>query len=374
MKLAFVLDDTLDTHDGVQQYVLLLASWLQVHDHEVHFLVSKTTRTDLNNLHDLSKHLRLKFNRNTVPFVLPTSPKKIAALLEREQFDVLHVQMPYHPAFGARVIDLAPPSTAIVGTFHIAPYAKRERSLSKLLGWVQKPSVRRFDAIMSVSEPAQELLRTSYKVESTIVPNMVDAASYRLRTKRTTTSPPEIVFLGRLVERKGCQHFIQALARLKQPFHATIIGDGRLRAKLEASVQSHNLGSHIEFVGRVSEKDKRALLSKASIAIFPATGGESFGIVLLEAMAAGSCVVLAGDNPGYRSVMGSISEAMIDPTDHECFAERITSFMTDEILAQTVYDQQQALVSQFDVNAVAPKVLAVYHRAVASAHKKSHTR
>lgn len=374
MKLAFVLDDTLDTHDGVQQYVLLLASWLQAHDHEVHFLVSKTTRTDLNNLHDLSKHLRLKFNRNTVPFVLPTSPKKIAALLEREQFDVLHVQMPYHPAFGARVIDLAPPSTAIVGTFHIAPYAKRERSLSKLLGWVQKPSVRRFDAIMSVSEPAQELLKTSYKVESTIVPNMVDAASYRLRTKRTTTSPPEIVFLGRLVERKGCQHFIQALARLKQPFQATIIGDGPLRAKLEASVQSHNLGSHIKFVGRVSEKDKRALLSKASIAIFPATGGESFGIVLLEAMAAGPCVVMAGDNPGYRSVMGSISEAMIDPTDHESFAKRITSFMTDQKLAQTVYDQQQALVSQFDVNAVAPKVLAVYHRAVASAHKKSHTR
>lgn len=374
MKIAFVLDDTLDTHDGVQQYVLLLASWLQAHDHEIHFLVSKTTRTDLENLHDLSKHLRLKFNRNTVPFVLPTSPKKIAALLEHEQFDVLHVQMPYHPAFGARVIDLAPSSTAIVGTFHIAPYAKRERSLSKLLGWVQKPSVHRFDAIMSVSEPAHELLLESYKVESSIVPNMVDAASYRLKTKLNTASPPEIVFLGRLVERKGCQHFIQALARLQQPYHATMIGDGPLREKLETMVGHHKLGSQVQFVGRVSERDKRTLLSKASIAIFPATGGESFGIVLLEAMAAGSCVVMAGDNPGYRSVMGSIPEAMIDPTDHDAFAGRIDTFMRDQKLAKSIYTRQQALVKQFDVNAVAPKVLEVYNHAVASTRKKTHTR
>lgn len=374
MKIAFVLDDTLDSQDGVQQYVLLLASWLQSRHHEVHFLVSKTARADLQHVHDISKHIRLKFNRNTVPFVLPTSPRKIADVLIKEQFDVLHVQMPYHPAFGSRVISLAPPNTAVVGTFHIAPYAAREQRLSKLLGWLQKPSIVRFDSVLSVSQPAQALLKSSFGVESAIVPNMVDVSSYKLLSTRNAASPAELVFLGRLVTRKGCQHFLQALALVDKPYHATIIGDGPLRPKLEKLANELDVANKVTFAGRVSEADKRRLLSKATIACFPATGGESFGIVLLEAMAAGSCIVLAGDNPGYESVMGTLPTAMIPPADHAAFAKRINQLVDDQKQADTLYIQQQKLVQQFDVQTVARRVLEVYSQAIASRKKKSHTR
>src|SRR5690606_12032477 len=103
MKIGFVLDDTLDTADGVQQYILLLGNWLTRQGHEVHYLVAQSKRDDHDNIQSMARQLRIKFNRNVVPLVLPTSPRKIASLLCQEQFDILHVQLPYSPAFGSRV-------------------------------------------------------------------------------------------------------------------------------------------------------------------------------------------------------------------------------------------------------------------------------
>jgi phosphatidylinositol alpha-mannosyltransferase len=374
MKIGFVLDDTLDTADGVQQYVLLLGSWLQTHGHEVHYLTTKSSRQDVDNLHSLGKQLRVKFNHNVVPFALPSSPRKIADVLEREQFDVLHIQMPYNPAFGARVISLAPSHTAIVGTFHIAPYSGAEKTLSKALGYWLKPSAGKLDAAMSVSKPAQQLAQESFGLQSVIVPNMVDVASYKLADSLQSHQPTEMIFVGRLVARKGCEHFIRSLALLDIPFHATIVGDGHERQKLEKLARHLNLAASITFEGFASESKKRKLLAGANIAVFPATGGESFGIVLIEAMAAGSCIVLAGDNPGYTSVMGSLTEALVSPSKHQTFAQKITSYATDKKAAQKLYDAQQELVKQYDVNTVAEQVLVIYDKAIAEHAKKSHTR
>lgn len=374
MKIGFVLDDTLDTADGVQQYVLLLGSWLEKNDHEVHYLTTKSLRDDINNLHSLGKQLRIKFNRNVVPLVLPSSPRKITAVLDREQFDILHVQMPYGPAFGARVVSLAPPETAIVGTFHIAPYSLTEKALSKVLGYWLKPTQRHLDAVMSVSKPAQQLAEDSFDLKSVIVPNMVDVKSYQLTTAFSRHNPTELIFVGRLVARKGCEHFIKSLALLQVPFHATIVGDGSQRGTLERLVHKLKLDQNITFVGFAEESQKRKLLSQADIAVFPATGGESFGIVLIEAMAAGSCIVLAGDNPGYASVLGSIPESLIDPTNHQEFANTIEKYMTSPEMTRQLYDRQQALISQYDVAVVAARVLAIYQKAVAKHKQTSHTK
>lgn len=374
MKIGLVLDDTLDTADGVQQYILSLGTWLSQHDHEVHYLVARSHRTDIANLHTLSKHLRVKFNRNVVPLTLPTSPKAIASLLAHERFDVLHIQMPYNPAFGARVISLAPHATAVVGTFHIAPYARTEKALSKVLGYWLKPTVRHFDAVMSVSGPAQQLAEESFGLHSVIVPNMVDIQSYRLKTTLQQHQPPHIIFVGRLVQRKGCEHFIKSLPLLTSSFRATIVGDGNQRARLEKLVTSEGISDKVTFVGFVSEAKKRQLLASADMAVFPATGGESFGIVLIEAMAAGSCVVLAGNNPGYTSVLGKLPHSLVEPTNHKLFANTIETYLTDRTAAQQLYTAQQKLVREFDVPVVASKVLAVYKKAVAKRLSRSHTK
>ena len=374
MKIGFVLDDTLDTTDGVQQYILLLGSWLVKNGHDVHYLTTTSTRADVANVHSLGKHVRIKFNRNVVPLVLPSSPRKIAEVLRREQFDVLHVQMPYGPAFGSRVISLAPKKTAVVGTFHIAPYSMTEKALSKVLGYWLKPTIQHLDTVMSVSKPAQELAQQSFNLKSTIVPNMVDVKSYKLTNKLNRHQPAELIFVGRLVERKGCEHFIKSLNLLQLPFHATIVGDGNQRKKLEKLVSKLNLKANVTFAGFVSEDKKRKLLSKADIAVFPSTGGESFGIVLVEAMAAGSCLVLAGNNPGYSSVLGSLPESLVAPADYQKFAEKLTLYIENTTKAKALYNQQQKLIKQYDVEEVAQKVLAAYQKAVAKHARKTHTK
>lgn len=374
MKIGFVIDDTLDSTDGVQQYVLLLGAWLRNQGHQVHYLTTQSHRKDTDNLHSLGKQFRVRFNRNDVPLALPTSPRKIAAVLNEQQFDVLHVQMPYGPAFGARVVSLAAPSTAVVGTFHIAPYSLTEKTLSKLLGYWLKTTKLRFDAVMSVSPPAQQLARQSFGLESSIVPNMVDIRSYKLANKLNNHSPVRFIFVGRLVARKGCEHFIKSLARLNIPFLATIVGDGDQREKLQKLVQKLNLNEVVTFTGYVDESEKRRLLARADIAVFPATGGESFGIVLIEAMAAGSCVVLAGDNPGYSSVVGTVPDSLIDPFDHIAFAAKLESLVNDPAKALKLYKAQQSLVKNYDLAVVAPQILTVYRRAIALRTRKSHTK
>lgn len=373
MKIGFVLDDTLDTADGVQQYVLLLGSWLSAHGHDIHYLTARSDRKDVDNVHSLGRYLRLKFNRNIVPLVLPTSPRKIARLLTREKFDVLHVQMPYSPAFGARVVSLAPPETAVVGTFHIAPYAKSEYRLSTLLGYWLKPTRKRFDAVVSVSVAARDFARQSFGLDSTVVPNMIDIQKYKLNGSLKIHRPVRIIFVGRLVERKGCRHLIKSLALVNEPFRATIVGDGNQRPRLESLARSLKLNEKITFAGFVSESKKRQLLRQADIAVFPATGGESFGIVLLEAMAAGSCVVLGGNNPGYTSVLGSLPESLFSPTDHDEFAARLTACIQNKATAHALYSAQQTLVQQYDVNTVASHVYRIYQKAIANRQQKLHT-
>jgi len=374
MKIGLVLDDSLDTADGVQQYVLLLGDWLGRHGHEAHYLTVGSRRQDIHNLHSVGRQLRVKFNRNTVPLALPTSPGRIADLLQRENFDVLHVQMPYSPYFGARVVSLAPEQTALVGTFHIMPYAKTERALNKLLGYWLKPTLARFDSVMSVSRPAQKFASEVFKLDSELVTNMVDTSSYRSGYRFSLHQPLRLIFVGRLVPRKGCAHLLKALAYLTVPYKATIVGEGPQRHELEKLAAKLGIKSKVTFTGLVSEDKKRSLLAVNDIAVYPATGGESFGIVLIEAMATSSLLVLAGNNEGYNSVMGSARGSLFDPHDHQALAEKIDRLATDQLKAKQLYAAQQKLVSQYDVNQVGPKILAQYQAAIANRQKRLHTK
>ncbi len=94
LKIGFVLDDSLDSTDGVQQYMLTMGRWLQKKGHEVHYLVGHTRRPDIANIHSLSRNITVRFNQNRMSIPLGASRRHIKQVLMREQFDVLHVQMP----------------------------------------------------------------------------------------------------------------------------------------------------------------------------------------------------------------------------------------------------------------------------------------
>src|SRR4051812_32795340 len=123
MKIGFVFDDTLDSYDGVAQYVKTLGTWLSSQGHEVRYLVGQTKMIQWSGgkVYSLSKNQKVIFNGNRLSIPIAASSRKIKKVLAEENFDILHVQVPYSPFMAQKVIKSAGENTAIIGTFHVAP-------------------------------------------------------------------------------------------------------------------------------------------------------------------------------------------------------------------------------------------------------------
>ncbi len=369
LKIALLFDDTLDKPDGVQQYILTLGTWLQKQGHEVHYIVGETARTDIKNVHSLARNVKVRFNQNRMSIPLPVSRRKIRELLAREQFDVIHVQVPYSPQLAARVIAAAPPQTAVVGTFHIAPHSGLVHAANRALGVWLKSTLRRIDRLLAVSSVARDFAQQTFHIDSTVMPNTLDlSAFFAGKPFPEYKNAPTIVFLGRLVQRKGCQYLLAAVAELARthaaPFKVVICGGGPLETSLRAYVSEHNLDDVVTFTGFITEADKPRYLASADIVTYPSTGGESFGIVILEAMAAAKGVVLAGNNPGYASVLGEHTEALFTPQDTPAFTALLRHYLEDSAARIQAQKWQQTYVKQFDVSVVGSRIVEVYNEAL----------
>lgn len=366
MKIGFVLDDRLDKPDGVQQYVQLLGAWLSMQGHEVHYLVGESPNATQQHVHGLSKTVNVRFNKNRMSIPLPASKSIIKTLLLRERFDILHVQMPYSPLLAARVITAAPINTTIVGTFHILPHGVVSSTGTKLLAALLKNSKKRFDGFLSVSSAAQSFAKSHFGVQSTVLPNVVDLQGFsKGKALAKYQNKPTIVFLGRFVQRKGALYALRAYKQLldvyTQPVRLILCGDGPDKAKLMQQAEKiKHANKDIVFTGFLKEDEKSDYLASADIAVFPSTGGESFGIVLIEAMASGSKVVLGGNNAGYATVLGGQKESLVDPKDTKNFANTLLTFLTDTDKINALHQQQQEVVKQYDISTVGPQIVAFY--------------
>lgn len=370
LSIGLLYDDTLDSTDGVVQQVKGIGAWLTKQDHHVFYLCgeSLTKQWAGGKAYSLSRNLTVNFNGNKLSTPIYSSAKKITQALNQEKPDVIHVQMPYSPFMAQRVIKRACKKSAIVGTFHILPSGYVTSIGTKILGFIQYWSLKKIDQKISVSAPAREFSKKTYGIESVVIPNTVDVASMRLKVK-PKTNQNEIVFLGRLVKRKGCEELIRAfkLLSLQQPSAIlTIAGRGPEAPRLEKLVVELGIADKVNFLGYVEEAQKAQLLARAQVACFPSLYGESFGIVLIEAMAAGARTVLGGDNPGYRSVLGEKEVLLINPADIDQFALRLQKLMTDNNLAAEIYDWQQKNVSKYDINVVGRQLLGIYEQAIAN--------
>jgi len=376
LKVGLVFDDTLDSSDGVAQYVKTLGAWLSVQGHHVTYLVGETRLTSWHGgrVYSLAKNIRVSFNGNRLSIPLPAGSWKIKQLMAAEKFDLIHVMVPYSPFLAAKVIKSVPEGGAIVGTFHIFPSGALSKFGSKLLRLVLARTLSRFGRIVSVSPAAADFAQTAYRIKTEIIPNTVDMNQFKNAASQRAV-PKTIVFLGRLVERKGAKYLIEAFSLLSIPDARLIIaGSGPQRNDLEKLASNLGIKDKVRFLGFVEEADKPALLSGADIACFPSLYGESFGIVLIEAMAAGSGVVLAGDNPGYRSVLGERPELLVDPRNTKEFAERLSSFLTNNQQARQINVWQSETVKQYDIAAVGPRILKLYSGQIARLAKKSNNK
>lgn len=355
LTIGYVLDDTLDVPDGVQQAMILIGETMRGRGHDVHYITSTTTRDDLNNVHVLARNFGLRFNGNTVRTPLPASHRAVKRLFAETAFDILHLQMPYSPLLAARVIKAAPSSTKVFGTFHILPYGRLSRLGTRALSWLLASSRRRIDVAYATSQPAADFMSSHFGLSGSPLPNPVRYGFFKsAKAFNKKVKHPSIVFVGRFDERKGVRQLVKAYELLvDQRVQATLTtcGKGPLLEELKEYAGSRNLG--IEFTGFVTEEEKAARLKAADIAIFPSTGGESFGIVLTEAMSAGAAVTLGGDNPGYASVLGEWPETLFDGRSPEAIADVIKKFLQDNKLRERTGKQQHEAVKRYDIEVIA---------------------
>jgi len=368
LRVGIVFDDTLDSNDGVAQYVKGLGGWLSRHGHEVVYLVGQTKMEVWagGKVCPLSKNIKVSFNGNKMSIPLPGKTSVIKSVLARENLDVVHVQIPYSPFMAQKVIKIARRNSVVVGTFHVFPASRLAVVGAKLLYLVQARSLKKFDRVLSVSSAAAKFAKDAFHLSTQPSSNIVDLAGFK--QPPNASQAQHIVFLGRLVKRKGCQQLIEAFDLLQKKVpeaRLTIAGDGPERAALQKIVKQKNLQDSIKFIGFIDEKDKPKLLASAAIACFPSLYGESFGIVLIEAMAAGAGIVLGGDNPGYRSVLGGQETLLVDPRNQTALADRLEHLLKDDKLARQLHNWQLEQVKQYDVNVVGRQILDIYNQEIA---------
>ncbi len=368
LKIGLVFDDSLDKNDGVQQYVKVLGRWLIDRGHDVKFLVGQTDNAGelQSRVYSLSKNMQIRGNKNKMFLPIVSSRKDIIKALKKENFDILHIMMPFNPLMGSRVIKYSK-ETPKIGTFHMVGGTRFINIGAYILSIVQRHSLNSIDKFLSVSKAAQEFEKQYFNIDSTISANMVEISSYaqgrRLNKLRGKTGT--IVFLGRLVERKGARHLLEALSILQnnKKLDGVIVhicGDGDLRPDLERYVKRNNLEDKVIFHGFISNSEKRDYLASADISIFPSTSGEAFGIVLIEAMATNRCVVIGGNNSGYSTVLGDRPELLFDPFDHKHLANKIDYFLNNKSQAKKAIAWQTQTVKRYDVDKIGREIEVYY--------------
>lgn len=367
LSIAFVLDDGLDKPDGVQQNILTLGTWLDSKGHNVKYLVGETKRKDIKNVISMSRNLKVVFNGNTLTIPLFSSKKNINDVLDKNNFDIIHVQVPYSPMMGARVINRAYKKSVIIGTFHIMPNNFLSSAGTRILGLYLSFNLKKFDKQFAVSKPAAKFAKKTFKIKASVLGNPIDTKKFKVNNKKSSKNGRyNIVFLGRLVPRKGCLELVKAIKILINSdltnFELNIAGDGPERKKIEQYISQNNLSEYVHLHGFIDEKDKKNFYASADIAVFPSSGGESFGIVLLEAMASGSGVVLAGDNVGYRSVLSDIPETLFSPNDPIELTKLLKRIMKSDELQIALHEKQSVLVKNFDVEKIGEELLKKYYK------------
>ena len=382
-RIAFVFDDTLDVLDGVQQHIVTLGKELARRGHDVHYLVGQTEHSPVPNTHAMSRNVMVRANGNRMRIPLPASRRLIARTLAEGGFDILHVQAPYSPFMAGRVLEAASPDTGVVATYHIAVSDPLSAVGGMTLGAINAHTHRRIDEVIAVSDVAARYAAITAHTRARVIANPVDVRMMRDRaaaadngTLNSDTVAPHIVFLGRFVKRKGADILLDAIEYGEQHrlfpvgTHVTMAGKGPL---LDACRhRAAGFDTPITFTGFIEESAKPALLRSADVAVFPATGGESFGIVLLEAIAYGATVTLAGDNPGYHSTLLGDTDALFPVHGRDAariLAERIARAINDTTWAKQVHAREALLLDRYDVRTIADQVEQVYMQAIAKRRK-----
>ncbi len=377
MKIGLVCPYNIAKGGGVQEIVRAMYKELVERGHEVRILTPEPRE-----MADSHRTKDIIFVGSAADFKSPlhtTSQFSVTAdiygieqMLDQEQFDILHFHEPWVPMLSRQILGRS--RSVNIATFHAKlPETMMSRTVVKVVTPYTKAVLRNLDELTAVSDAAADYVRTLTDAPVAIIPNGIDLSIYKSGkyTPSVAEKRKSILFIGRLERRKGVNCLLEAYGLLsdKHPdVELLIAGDGPDREKLEAAAREMEL-PNVKFLGYVTEQEKLDLLTSADLFCAPALYGESFGIVLLEAMASG-LVTVAGNNPGYSSVMqdfGSLS--LVSPTDTEEFANRLDVMLYNEDVRKLWQKWAKDYVKQFSYTNIVDQYEAVYE----SAHKKHAT-
>lgn len=381
MRIAQICPYDIDRPGGVQKHIRDLSKALQELGHELVIVAPRMGRTDEApaRLPDteieivrLGHAKKIGFGGTSYEISVATGEerKKLDRFLAERAFDVLHFHTMWTPILSYQIFRRS--KSVNIGTFHDTPAATGTgRMLYRLFRLMSRGLLPRLDAVTTVSDAPLAHLSAARGVEIHIFPPATDLRRFSQSgpgKRRFADEKVNILFLGRLDHRKGAMLLLEAyrgLLQEKLPVRLLIAGSGDDAGLLKDYVAGNRL-LDVEFLGSFADAEAPSIYAECDIFCAPAPYGESFGIVVAEAMASGKPVVAAG-NKGYRNLLtGKAARFLTPPGEVEPIRSALRELVENEALRAELGAWGRLEAAQYDARAVAPKFLSLYEAALAA--------
>ena len=368
LKIGIVCPYSWDTPGGVQNHIRDLAEFLIAAGHDVSVLAPATDEANLPSyVVNAGKAISIPYN-GAVARVLfgPVAFARVRQWISQGEFDLLHLHEPAIPSISLLACWAA--DGPMVGTFHAA--AKRQKIIFAI-GPILEPAIEKLSARIAVSEAARFTLTDHLDTDAVVIPNGIYASRYAEGVRQEKWQGNTIGFIGRFEEpRKGLSVLLDALpviARFAPDVKVFVAGPGD-PTEIQKQIDPQ-LRHRFEFLGKISEADKADFMSSVSIYVAPNTGGESFGIILAEALAGGACVV-ASDIPAFDDLLGHGQYgALFKSEDSTDLAKVIIDLLRDDKKRSELASKGRARGQSFDWKIIAEQIYSVYEMSIVGSEK-----
>ncbi|MFF6871767.1 glycosyltransferase [Streptomyces sp. NPDC012450] len=359
MRIGIVCPYSWDVPGGVQFHIRDLAEHLIRLGHEVSVLAPADDETPLPPyVVSAGRAVPVPYNGSVARLNFGfLSAARVRRWLHDNGFDVVHIHEPTSPSLGLLTCWAA--QGPIVATFHTS----NPRSRAMIAAYpILQPALEKISARIAVSEYARRTLVEHLGGDAVVIPNGVDVDFFARAEPKKEWQGETLGFIGRIDEpRKGLPVLMKALPRiLTERPGARLLVAGRGDEEEAVASLPREMRSRVEFLGMVSDEDKARLLRSVDVYVAPNTGGESFGIILVEAMSAGA-PVLAADLDAFAQVLdqGGAGELFANE-DADALADAAIRLLGDQARRTELSTRGSAHVRRFDWSTVGADVLAVY--------------
>ena len=368
LKIGIVCPYSWDTPGGVQNHIRDLAEFLIAAGHNVSVLAPAIDETKLPEyVVNAGKPISIPYN-GAVARVLfgPVAFARVRQWISQGDFDLLHLHEPAIPSISLLACWAA--DGPMVGTFHAA--AKRQKIIFAI-GPILEPAIEKLSARIAVSEAARLTLTDHLDTDAVIIPNGIYVNRYSEGKSIQKWSGNTIGFIGRFEEpRKGLSILVDALpviSRFASDVRVLVAGPGDPEEVIENI--DPQLRQRFEFLGKITEAEKADFMSSVAVYVAPNTGGESFGIILAEALAGGACVV-ASDIPAFDDLLGQGEYgALFESESATELAKVVIDLLRDENKRKELSSRGKERAQLFNWTVVAEQIYSVYEMSIVGSPK-----